>query len=52
MQFLTIITLLQNKKDSNTFHIIILGNKFDYKSLRQVSTEEGEELARFLNNGF
>ena len=39
----------QNCKDKTHFPMILVGNKCDLKSDRQISTEEGEEMARELN---
>ena len=43
---------IKQVKDSNNFPTILLGNKCDYETMRQVSVEEGEELARLLNCPF
>ena len=38
-----------NIKDEDSFPIVLMGNKCDLKMDREISTEEGEELARELN---
>ena len=40
---------VQNCKDKTHFPMILVGNKCDLKSDRQIPTEEGEEMARELN---
>ena len=39
----------QNCKDKTHFPMILVGNKCDLKSDRQISTEEGEEMAKVLD---